>query len=140
MCRSGFGTAPRTGRAPSSGGAPPGARPEDLLGQFVLGPQNKGTYDRSDPDWQKWDNDRPTTNEIQQGKNMFKVGDTFAPHEYRATCDYVDGLRTKLHTGGGGGSPYEQVNMVAPWKANTQDKAHWLKGRADGSLSPCVHA
>ena len=34
------------------------------------------------------------------------------------------------------GGTYDKTNQCAPWKASTQDKAHWLRGRADGSLSP----
>ena len=122
MCRSGF-----LGTVSSR------TQPDDV---DVGRPPNRGTFDREDPNWIKWDGDKPTTQATEQGENSFKVGDTFAPHEHAAELKYVANLRRKLQDMDEVDNPYEQVNMVAPWKANTQDKAHWLRGRADGSLSP----
>ena len=68
--------------------------------------------------------------------NVYKVGDTFMQKELDAQYSYVDDLRWKLADETTHGNPYAQENQVLPWKACTQDKAHWLRGRADGSLSP----
>ena len=53
-------------------------------------------------------------------------------------AQYVRDLRDKLAVDEGVRGPYESVNQVWPWAATTQNKSHWLAGRATGELSPFV--
>ena len=66
------------------------------------------------------------------------------------TCSANRDIQRQLDTAYGQGKPragavaeqafdeYDRTNQCWPWKAATQNKAHWLQGRQDGSLSPFV--
>ena len=116
QCSTGFGFVPKPEPAPA-------AYPVVIRDYTARGVSYDTTYDFSDP--------------TQFDKNAFKVGDTFAPSELVAEKGYVQQLRSRLAAQDESiGSAYDKTNILAPWKACTQDKAHWLRGRADGSLSP----
>ena len=63
---------------------------------------------------------------------------------------YNQDLKDQLDNAYGRGAPrkgpvnddafddYDRTNQCWPWKATTQNKQHWLCGRADGSMSPFV--
>ena len=69
---------------------------------------------------------------------IYKVGDYAGQNGPAQLKKYVHNLDSQLKAGEGSmlGGTYDKTNQCAPWKASTQDKAHWLRGRADGSLSP----
>ena len=71
---------------------------------------------------------------------IYKVGDYAGQNEPAQLKTYVHNLDSQLKAGEGSmlGGTYDKTNQCAPWKASTQDKAHWLRGRSDGSLSPFV--
>ena len=69
---------------------------------------------------------------------MYKVGDTDGKRGPETLARYVTNLRRKLQAGDGVYGKYESVNQVWPWAATTQNKSHWLAGRATGELSPFV--
>ena len=71
---------------------------------------------------------------------IYKVGDYAGQNEPAQLKTYVHNLDSQLKAGEGSmlGGTYDKTNQCAPWKAATQDKAHWLRGRSDGSLSPFV--
>ena len=71
---------------------------------------------------------------------IYKVGDYAGQNGPAQLKKYVHNLDSQLKAGEGSmlGGTYDKTNQCAPWKASTQDKAHWLRGRSDGSLSPFV--
>lgn len=69
------------------------------------------------------------------GNYVFKVGDNDEMKMPVQLRSYNQELKQKL-VKDVVGDPSEFGNQVRPWKANTQDKAHWLKARAKGDLSP----
>ena len=129
LCRSGFlgATKPDTARLP-----PDTQRTARTLHTM----HQRGTYQRGHHDWAHWDPLIKPVDKERSGNNVYKVGDTLMPHEYKAQEQYVQDLRWKLEDESSHGNIYNMDNMLEPWKASTQDKAHWLRGRADGSLSP----
>ena len=67
----------------------------------------------------------------------FKVGDSAAQKAPQQLRSYNADLRRRLY-GDDVGNKFDSTNQCRPWRAATQNKAHWLKGRQNGALSPFV--
>ena len=96
----------------------------------------RGTYQKGHGDWAHWDPLIKYGPPETATDNIHKVGDTAMQHEMKSQHQYVQDLRWALADESSHGNIYDRTNILLPWKASTQDKAHWLRGRADGSLSP----
>jgi len=81
---------------------------------------------------------------------IYKTGDLAGQKRPKELRNYNRDIQRQLDTAYGQGKPragavaeeafdeYDRTNQCWPWKAATQNKAHWLQGRQDGSLSPFV--
>ena len=81
---------------------------------------------------------------------IYKTGDLAAKKRPKELRNYNRNIQDQLDNAYGRGkpragpvadeafNPYDRTNQCWPWRASTQNKQHWLQGRADGSLSPFV--
>jgi DNA-binding CsgD family transcriptional regulator len=81
---------------------------------------------------------------------IYKTGDLAAQQRPKELRNYNRNIQHQLDTAYGQGKPragavaddafdpYDHTNQCWPWRAATQNKQHWLQGRADGSMSPFV--